>query len=209
MVNTEDVNQFQKSEIVQGDCIMDTIFKSQAKLLEKYREIEMIPRTIDFNNAEHQKILKALTFRGIEELAEAFEAIKSNEVEHYIEELSDALHFFTELCIITEAFKDKWDEMYKLENWVSPAPGIIDTYRIEHKLWNATYYYAISCNKLKNKPWKKTQILTDVDEYKKSVRAAYLVFLLCLSDLNFSGEDILKMYVDKNSVNHFRIRSNY
>ena len=86
------------------------IFERQKELMEKYREIENMPREIDINTKKGQVWLKDFAWRITEELGEAMNCLKNKpwkqtemltDVDHYKEELADAFHFFIELCIIS------------------------------------------------------------------------------------------------------------
>ena len=203
MVNIKDIYEIEKEEKLVYSDILNQIFDKQKELLEKYRNIEEIP-VIDINNPKHQKILKEFTFRGIEELAEAYEAYLNNDTEHLIEEISDSIHFFTELLLLVDINQDLLENIdnYKSKN--------INLNNIKDNLWEITYYFSISANILKCKPWKTTQILTDINKYKQSLIIAYNKFMIILIfGLGFTNKEILEIYIKKNIVNKFRIRSKY
>jgi NTP pyrophosphatase (non-canonical NTP hydrolase) len=93
---------------------LEKIFELQCKLKEKYDVIERgkglyVPELpLDINSCKNQEYLKSIVHRVVAELEEASECLrnkpwKQSEVltdgDHLKEELSDALHFFVELCI--------------------------------------------------------------------------------------------------------------
>lgn len=203
MVNVLDIKDFNKEERLDNKNILKQIFDKQKELLIKYRDIEKLPHVVNINSAEHQKLLKEFTFRGIEELAEAYEAIEEKNIEHFIEEISDAIHFFTEVMIMVQIEPEKLTNIDNFKSHDLALPNI------ETKLWNITYCFSISCNVLKCKPWKVSQVITDIDKYKRRLIVAYNTFMYILNLVGFSAEDILKIYLNKNSVNNFRIRSQY
>ncbi|MEK6883769.1 MAG: dUTP diphosphatase, partial [Nanoarchaeota archaeon] len=207
MVNIKDIQQFEENKIeTSKNNIIKQIFDKQKELLEKYREIEKMPVNIEINNPHHQKLLKEFTFRGIEELAEAYEAFLEKDEEHLIEEISDAIHFFTEVLIMADISESELNiidnfrglsEKNKLSLWKKEF--------IIKEFWNITYNFSIACNRLKCKPWKRTQVLTDVNSYKKILIHSYNEFVKLLNYLGFSGEEILNIYINKHLVNKFRI----
>lgn len=94
-------------------CRLWRIFWTQGQLREAYQKIERsqgfdcpdVPGPLD--DAKFQAHLKDLAFRCVTELVEAMECLKNKpwklsqvptDVDHYYEELADALHFFVELC---------------------------------------------------------------------------------------------------------------
>lgn len=102
---------------VKGSDMLECIFARQLELMEKYQEIEkasgllqteMIP--VDIHSKEGQARLKDFAWRVTEELGEAMNTLKNKpwkqthmvtDVNHYMEEISDAFHFFIELCVLS------------------------------------------------------------------------------------------------------------
>jgi dimeric dUTPase (all-alpha-NTP-PPase superfamily) len=203
MVNVSDINQFEKERKLVNKNVLQQIFDKQKELLIKYRDIEKIPHVLNINSAEHQKLLKEFTFRGIEELAEAYEATEEHNIEHFIEEISDAIHFFTEVMIMAQIEPEK---LTNIDDYTSHELALAN---LEPKLWIVSYHFSIACNVLKSKPWKVSQVITDIDKYKKRMITAYNQFMWILNLIGFGSEDILRIYLNKNSVNNFRIRSRY
>jgi len=206
MVNITDIKHFEELDSMHNsEYFLDEIFSRQADLLEKYRVIEKIPEKLDIHLTEHQTLLKNLTFRGIEELAEAYEAYLDKNFEHVIEEISDAIHFFTEVLILLEV-----DSSYFLNIPNSDSSKDLNLIDLDKKLWEITYNFSIACNRLKCKPWKQTEVLVDVDRFSTKMISAYKNFIETLvKDFNLSHSDILNLYRSKHLVNKFRIRSNY
>ena len=99
---------------VDGDWLKN-IFLRQRELLDKYHEIEKqnglllyegVPA--DLHNRKGQVHIRELIRRVVEELFEASHTLKNSpwkqshvltDEDHFYEELSDAFHFFIELCI--------------------------------------------------------------------------------------------------------------
>jgi hypothetical protein len=81
--------------------------------------------------------------------------------------------------------------------------------RLKDFAWRITEELGEAMNCLKNKPWKQTQMLTDVKHYYEELADAFHFFVeLCiLSGLN--ARDLYELYFRKSEVNKFRQRSNY
>ena len=112
-MNVTDVDE-NKDEI---RCRLQDVFNRQKELMEKYHDIEKkngllqtdkVP--VDINSHMGQQRLKDFAWRVTEELGEAMNCLKNKswkqthfqtDVDHYYEELSDAFHFFIELCILS------------------------------------------------------------------------------------------------------------
>lgn len=109
------VKDFQDVEVPEGD-MLSGIFKAQAALLDKYREIEfrrgaLVVGPEMFGNIDHRFVqwrIKDLMQRTIEEMMEAANTLKNKQwkvsevptdATHFYEEIGDALHFFIEMCI--------------------------------------------------------------------------------------------------------------
>ena len=65
-------------------------------------------------------------------------------------------------------------------------------------------------NKLKNKPWKQTHMVTDKEAFKGCLLCAWLGFFRVLHNVfDLSAKDIFTLYFKKSEVNKFRIKSQY
>ena len=132
-MNINDVKEIMK---VDGEDKLDMIFVFQKKLKEKYDCIERMKgiyvpvMPLDVNDCRTQYFLKDMFFRVITELVEASETLKSKpwkmsevlvDQDHLYEELSDALHFYLELCINLGITSEKLFELYfkkmKVNEW--------------------------------------------------------------------------------------------
>jgi len=102
--------------------MLEDIWKRQRELVEKYAEIEGfslddIPVNLDTKKGQNR--VRDMMWRVVEELGEAANCLrnkpwKQNEVptdkDHYFEELSDAMHFFVELLLVSGlTAEDAWN----------------------------------------------------------------------------------------------------
>lgn len=154
------------------------------------------------------------------------------------EELMDALHFLLELAIYCDVtskdiedkfggtFEDSWcKEFYyrigrttvkgKIEDGLLgfklglTLSSEINKISIERSLWATAYKVQLIRNCLKNKPWKQTQMVTDILSLKTHVIDSMISLFSLFSVCNLPIDSILQFYFMKNEVNLFRINSKY
>lgn len=200
-MNIEDV----KSDEKDVENVDKKIFMKQLELVKKYKEIEKLPDwPLNLNLYEHQIIIKDFKQRGMEEIAEAYEAYDAGDIEHFKEELIDALHFLVELNILVG--KDfNFFTRFKNKKRPKPVPKAALMYRIGL----ISVSYGLVCNCLKNKPWKQTQMQTDEKKFYTALKRAYLVFQRLFYAIGMDRDDIYNYYFRKHKVNEFRIDSKY
>ena len=217
-MNINDINEEVLIPITH-EGVWKEIFDKQMKLAQKYKDIENMGDLLEttHNNVDTlkgQKWIKDFAWRVTEELAEAWEAWelavamkkekdivpeKTNMyMEHFHEELADALHFLVELSIIAG-----YDS-----NIVPNIEGNPFTDENTHP-WRTVYYLGLLCNTLKNKPWKQTQMLTDRPKFEEYLKLSWESLLYILYHKMISRESIYLYYFKKNKVNQFRQRSKY
>lgn len=217
--------------------MLDLIFERQHSLAVKYLPIEkengllqtdIFPGNLD--DRASQARMKDFAWRTQEELYEATESLAKKEQDHthFIEEMIDAIHFYTELCLFcgysskdvgdffghTEGDKFEYISSLALKlNEMTEGPmGRGDkNYPIP-----ALIYMSIgqpigdAMNKLKNKPWKQTHMVTDKEAFKGSLLCAWIGFFRVLQNVyGLSAKEIFAMYFKKSEVNKFRIQSKY
>lgn len=216
------------------DLIRD-IFNHQHALAVKYLPIEeknglllykQLPADID--DAKAQARIKDMSWRAVEEIAEAFEALDLNEVVHFYEEMADAMHFLVEKYLLCnfiptkpgEAvpfFGSSVNEVTNLSSFFHDSlPVLTDeqSLRDRRPLMNqkmAEFIEAcgLTCNCLKNKPWKQSQMITDQRKFYHKLSIEFESFIdLCMVS-GFTDKSLYDMYIRKNQVNQFRQRSNY
>lgn len=224
-MNIKDVGEF----VVEGDRL-EAIFKRQRSLMDKYKEIEGLPNPpLNLNVKEDQLILKDFAWRTTEELGEALECLEEEPEPnwgHFNEELSDALHFMVENCIFTGL---------KPSDLVVPHPGFVS---IEGDLLRHIYITSSATlslieqdkgmplnflelvglfvkelgkamNCLKNKPWKRSQILTDEIKFRTQMIATFTTLIMIFAAAGLDDVQICDLYFKKSIVNQFRQESNY
>ena len=218
MVN---INEFEAPQ-VPSFGLLDNIFSEQHSLMEKYIGIEADNHLlhtpdcpVDLDSPKGQARLKDFAWRITEELGEALEACRVHPdlPDHNREELIDSLHFLTEFTILAgvtvERFdaggRDKLDELFS-HCWVATSRQHTSLYRDMGRTVGAL---AVACNCLKNKPWKNTQMMTDVDYFTQKVVQVWFRFAELCQRSGIDSQKLFNLYFRKSEVNKFRQRSNY
>lgn len=207
-MNIRDV-EFEKPE---GD-MLELIFEKQKQLMEKYHHIEesqgvgygiLDGRKFDLNEIRSQCLVKDFAWRVVEELTEATECNPHDETEHLLEELADALHFLTELCIMVDITPDdlvRSSSSDKLETLLL----IFDP----SEPYDVVQQLGLAMNCLKQKPWKMTHVLTDTAKFRDYIIQAYFNLIGLFGYFGVTALEIYALYFKKNKVNQFRQNSNY
>lgn len=221
-------------EEITGDKLK-AIFERQSELMSKYHDIELrsgLLQTedcpVNLDDKRGQARLKDFAWRVTEEVGEALDSLHSGDKDHYYEELIDGLHFLTEMSILAgtspeEIFKVVFEREVKsnediLETFVdrvnqesfpdpvnSCSPCLSD---IAFKVMNLVESLGMTCNCLKNKPWKQSNMVTDRNAFYQNLSITWKVYISLLS-LDLTAEEIVDVYLRKSQVNKFRQRSNY
>lgn len=184
---------------------------------------------LNIQDRASQLRFKDFAWRITEELTEATLALGEENETHYLEELIDALHFSVELLIMCGMFPltsevalksgevgtasgDSFERAFacsRVKNGqLRLSLGLVDClfiaypYHIIEKLGEAM-------NRLKGKPWKATMMLTDENAFKQSMAEFFAALIDLLKVSGFTAKTATQMYLNKNAVNQFRIRSNY
>ena len=218
-MNVDDINDV---DFPDGD-MLEAIFEKQKGLMDKYHSIEERQKVgygilrgniFDINETRSQCLVKDFAWRTTEELAEATECEHTDQA-HFFEELSDALHFYTELCILTSVTphnilemviplmtRTKTKDMDILQSMNLVFPQTKNPYDI-------VVHLGLAMNCLKQKPWKQTHVLTDTKKFNLHVIRGYICLVTYMINSGMSPEEIFMIYFKKNLVNQFRQKSNY
>jgi len=225
-------NVTKEFKIPEPDIMMLAILNKQRRLADEYMHIEKFPAAPwSLQKADHQVWVKDFCWRVTEELAEALEYYpkiqddKDAEVLFY-EEISDAFHFLLEPIAMLHKTVDLAHK-HLIDKFFPEIPGearplnMPETIQLLHDInkekpisfmqamLETIYHMGLACNCLKNKKWKRTQVLTDEDKFWRNYHTAlYSFFTLCVS-LGLSADDIYTIYMKKATVNEFRQRTNY
>jgi len=223
------VNDVKLEDIgITGDDMLDQIFKRQLELMQKYHVIEeskgfLVPLSVPLNlhDAQGQYRLKDFAWRITEEIGEAMEALRNhpNIREHFDEEIADGLHFLTEFTIL--AGVTPWEVIggYDIPNdkLRTLCLRVVPDMTYIHRYYPKIAYYvaqfiealATTCNTFKNKPWKQSQMITDVPYFKSKLRETWAALIRIAVCAEMTPEYLFELYFKKSEVNLFRQRSNY
>lgn len=237
MVNVSDIKIEEIPTPVAGqEDMLDLMFKRQHELAIKYLPIEEangllqtpeLPVNID--DRKGQARLKDYAWRTQEELYEATDALVQHKdnMEHFLEEMIDSIHFFIELNILCGISPDairayyeipqdgSIDSLSYLEN-TSKTLSISDNLDMKY-IPDALLIYTYigqpignAMNRLKNKPWKQTHMVTDKQAFIDCIMPTWIGYFKVLSEKHgLSAKDIFTLYFKKSEVNKFRIKSQY
>lgn len=204
------------------------IFNRQHELMEKYHPIEagngllqtqLVP--VDIHDRFGQARLKDFAWRITEELTEASEAgIDHAHLEqHFLEELSDAFHFLVEFSLLAGITPAEIhgglvsvappESSCRLEDIFRSCGVSTGFVKRDAGIYRIIYWLGCACNTLKNKPWKNSHMLTDVDKFRGCVLKAWAAFIIVASAAGMGADDLYRIYMKKSEVNKFRQRSNY
>jgi len=193
---------------------LSLIWDLQLKLLTKYQVIEGLPLwPMNLDLKDNQELMKDFLARVVEELAESYEAFEGGNYEDGVEELADALHFMVE-ALIYSTDRRTFQGLFGLEenqNLIAKLlKGNSQRYiNLQYWFWDVTYHLNIARNNLRNKRWKKTQVLAQKAQFTANLAQAFHSLIVGFKVLNLGEKDIFEAYYKKNKINQFRIRSNY
>ena len=236
MVNVSDIKIEEIPEPVIGqEDMLDLMFKRQHELAIKYLPIEGangllqtedIP--VDIDDRKGQARLKDYAWRVQEELYEATDALMQHpdQPEHFLEEMIDSIHFFIELNILCGIGPSQIRDYFEIPEGVDALNYLGETNDHISLMTGSTDYkmlpdglliYAYigqpignAMNRLKNKPWKQTHMITDKQAFMDCIFPAWLGYFKVLSEKHgLTAKDIFTLYFKKSEVNKFRIKSQY
>lgn len=234
MVNINDVKVEEIPIPTEEKDMLDLMFERQHGLAVKYLPIEKengLLQTEDFpvnlDDRRGQARLKDFAWRTLEELYEATDALVQHpdNPEHFLEEMIDSVHFFIELNLLCGISPASIREYYSMPEgidsfeYLEKVANTVETYSREELksvpeilLIHVTIGQCIgnAMNRLKNKPWKQSHMVTDKEAFYDCLMPAWVGYFRVLGHkYNLSAKDIFTLYFKKSEVNKFRIRSGY
>jgi len=209
-----------KSENHDSD-VLSALFKKIKELVYFYKEFEVnikdLSLPVDIDTFEGQQAMKDfLEIRVVEELMEMRQAVIENDrIEHVYEEVADSLNF-----LIASYVLYGWDEtkFKNLDTLYSEREKICfdlqneegSFVKLDRHIMNVVYQIGITCNKLKIRPWKKSQHLTDMLIFEERFEELfYRFFNLIFDAVHLSPEKLWDVFSKKVQCNKFRIDTGY
>lgn len=217
-------------QVLKPDRLL-SIFRDQKTLMEKYHPIEeangllITPDVpIDLNCRFGQARLKDMAWRMTEELGEACHALSQGKQELVNEELVDALHFLVELTILADSHPVSL--VYVPGEILPPGVDLLDCIFEKCKtpfvkLPDRTYEsvslacmkliqnMAMTCNLLKNRPWKQTYRETDWFAFMERLVQIWDAYIGLCKQAGIDAPLLHILYVSKAKVNRMRQESGY
>lgn len=197
--------------------ILEKVFEVVKTLfINRYKDyqptVKDLTLPIDIDTFEGQIAMKDyLEIRVVEELMEMREALVShkeeNEMyEHVYEEIGDSFNFLINSYILYgwdhtrfEPVERLWNDFRKIG-----SNGTVDKAILE-----VVYNIGLTCNKLKIRPWKKSQYLTDMLVFEDRFEKVYYSFIELVFSLNVHPELLWSIFSRKNQCNEFRLDTGY
>lgn len=212
------------TENIVGDKL-EAIFKRQKELMDKYHDIEKrggLLQTedcpVNLDDKRGQARIKDFAWRVTEEIGEALDALNvHDDIVHFQEELIDGLHFLTELTILAGVTPKDLQENCSVDEGKDILDGMFEvlTNPVDTAVWSLEARVAVfieklgmTCNCLKNKPWKQSNMVTDKKAFKENLSTAWHAYIILLA-YNMDADEVADIYLKKSQVNKFRQRSNY
>jgi dimeric dUTPase (all-alpha-NTP-PPase superfamily) len=212
------------------DVFLTDVFELQRKLMNEYIKIEgkngiglgllASGGTASIDSTKRQYVMKDFAWRITEELMEAVEAWRKwqfsrndTDLEHSQEEIADSFHFFVELLILA-GISDK-DLMMECQGkdpitfYMASMSAARDQLDIDSRI--VVFLEALGCamNCLKQKPWKQTQMFTDIKKFRQLLHKAFGRWVYMAQGFKLTSKGIVEIYLKKHRVNEFRQRSKY
>ena len=214
------INDFNNPTEIPQD-ILAAIFERQKELMEKYHHIEFdsgLMQTeecpVNLHSKGGQARLKDFSWRVTEELMEALEAWRKHDKDHFEEELVDALHFLVEQHILAgiepadyvKSFPNLQNDPLTIMYQMLPP---LCSRRVPELMVDMIERVGLAMNCLKNKPWKQTHMLTDVQKFKSHMVWAMHRYIVLVREAGIYPVDLYNLYFRKSKVNSFRVSSKY
>jgi len=203
-------------ELYGTDDPLEIVFARQRELMKKYLVIEaeildeeLVTIPVDIHSARGQRSLKERAWWMVEELVEALDALEEGNDTKFLEEMSDALHFLTELWVLGDLDSSSIES----KNFDSPSPVDGEGTKV-HEIRPQILDIIVSLGRavwlLRNKSGKVSQVLTDIPHFTHHLQRTYDQFLNLLhNNYDMGMKDICLLYLRKSEVNKFRQKSQY
>jgi len=202
------INDVPLPEILKGTSLIDLariMAIRQTELEDKYFEIEKRKNRFIFSldDRDSQVLIKDFLWRITEEVGEAIEAYRESTTLHsekVFEELADGLHFVLGLTL-NLCKPDIWDHAFSERDQLYDTPV--------YHCYDFIQSIGTLGNTLKLKPWKQTDVATDITQFDSLLSRMIKDYLLLCWSFGLTHHTLYQYYMRKSEVNLFRIRSLY
>ena len=214
----------------------NSIFARQTELMHKYEDIEekngaIVPKApwhIDDRFVQWR--IKDFMFRFLEEITEAAEVRASiimvndsplnwlevwdtePDIRHSFEEFSDGLHFLVEMTMICGVQTNSLGaicEKHFGNKLVETGISRYSNASLSIDIAEILFEIGLAANLLKNKPWKKCMMQTDIHRFRNHIIITWRKFIELWLNLGCERDFIYTIYMKKANVNSWRQITNY
>mgnify|MGYP001407039859 FL=1 len=207
---------------------LEQIFNEQRSHMEKYAKIESdngllqtadIP--VDLQDRFGQARLKDFAWRISEEMGEALDEIENDgPLEDYHEEMSDVLHFLAEFTILAglepkdlitiESSEGYLEALYaQSEQNIHLLGGRPGYSQLAYQTGVFLQKLAMTCNLLKNKPWKQSVRETDPEQFRLRLITVWEAYIAVCRVINVGPDKLHQLYFRKSEINKIRQQTGY
>lgn len=194
--------------------VLDKSFTSVKKIFfERYKNyqptVKDLEVPIDIDTFEGQVAMKDyLEIRVVEEIMEMKEAIENKDMrEHIYEEVSDSFGFLINAYVLYGWEADKFLSVEKLWNEFNSTSNKSED--VDKVILQVVYDICLACNKLKIRPWKQSQYLTDMLIWEERLEKIYYSYMNLIFNLNIRPEMLWNIFNRKSQCNVFRLDTGY
>jgi len=193
-------------------------FESYLLMLDMFHhgvdEVQMIPHLQNFNEEVSDALhfwLELLIFSGFtyDSVKAWFNTHPSGALEH----IFSTTKMYLEQELMGKRYPGRWViKDHQLKDEFLRGGRLLSNDRKDQMrmmLWDITYWFMIARNTLKNKPWKQTGMMTDINQYEQCIFKATEAMFKFFIFTGFTPESLYVIYYKKNKVNQFRIHSKY
>ena len=209
-----------ESEIGKTPDPIELVFWRQEHLMELYQPIEKsllrgrVPDLpLDLHDAIAQSFLKERAWWVTEELIEAQWGCWENNSDKVLEELADALHFQTELCISAECAYVYPHSRPRHWPHTRGHCRVSQPREFRQFIMAIMEELGIGMWQFRNKAWKQTQVLTDIGTFQLCMMRAQRGIVDLMGWWAPPGTDRIEFavttYLRKSEVNLWRIKTKY
>lgn len=195
----------------------DEFYQRMKEQFIAYEKIEGISDwgKYDFSidcSEDQMKFKDMLQIRFIEELTEASEARDEENLEHFKEEITDAINFFMSAYIMTGIDLNKFTpikNIIKESLYFKCSKVDMLNYNWKNMCWELVDKVGRICNLLKNRPWSQSNYLVSLLDFEKRLKDLWIYFWTFIKNLSIDKELLFDMVERKIEVNQHRIETGY
>ena len=196
--------------------------------------VPKLPGHLDDRKIQYR--LKDMFWRFTEEICEAAEEIElhpnafigltdwqkewagNSSLRHFFEELVDALHFLTEASIIADISSERIERSLSEVILPTDPEGIISINQTDPRslvrqsdsiFFTLIRSVGLAANCLKNKPWKVSEMPTDINRFQEYLYQVWKDFFRMWAALGGSAKMLYILYAKKHTVNAWRQKTKY